>query len=86
MQGRTYTLLCTQLCARSDLRREMWRGFVSSVRSGAPTGSVKGPSWGWPPPSRRPQVAVRTTTDDQCAESKLVSEPLAALDQGLGPG
>jgi hypothetical protein len=24
--------------------------------------------------------------DDPCAESKLVSEPLAARDQGLGPG
>ena len=62
----------------------MWRGDVSPVRSGARMSPVKRPSGAEPPPSRRPQAAVLTTKDDQRAQSKLVGEPLAALDQGLG--
>jgi hypothetical protein len=58
----------------------IWRGGVSPDRSGARTRPVKRPSWTGPPPSRSPLVALLAATDDQRAQSNLVSEPPRALD------
>jgi hypothetical protein len=63
----------------------MWRDGERPASCGTPT-SVRNTAVGaGPPPSRPSQTTVLTTQDDQLTQSKLIGEPLAELDQGLGP-
>ena len=84
-QARTTTPLGMQWSARSDVGRGMWRGGMSPIGAGARTKPVKGVVVGWATAeSPAAGCGAGRDSDDQCAQSKLVGKPLAALDQGLG--
>ena len=78
--------LGTQGSARSDVEHGMWRGAVSPLGSRAQTIPVKTVVVGRAT-AESPGAGCGAGRDRMTSvlRSKLVGQPLAALDQGLGP-
>jgi len=62
----------------------MWREVGALGGCGWPSGSQSARVAIWAPTKRVVQARLLSQQDDQCAQSRLVSEPPAKLDQGLG--
>ena len=89
--ARKFTLLGTRrFCAEAISLTGcgvLWRDDISPVSSEAQARQVKTAVVGWATAeSPAAGCGADHDKDDQLAQSKLVGEPLAALDQGLGQG
>jgi hypothetical protein len=84
-RARTSNGLSTQSVLRGGtLWSRMWREVRYSAAAGWSASSSIARIVDWATAKRIVQAQVPSQQDDQCAQSKLVSEPLAILDQGLG--
>ena len=66
------------------MRFEMWREVERSASVGGQRVSQYTFVVGWATAKWIVQARVLSQQDDQCAQSRLVSKPLAKLDQSLG--
>jgi hypothetical protein len=65
------------------MRFEMWRAVERSASAGGQRVSRYTFVVGWATAKWIVQARVLSQQDDQCVQSRLVSEPLAKLDQSL---
>jgi hypothetical protein len=63
----------------------MWREVGRSAAAAGPASSQSARVAIWATAKWVVQAQVLSQQDDQCAQSRLVGEPLAQVDQGLGP-